>query len=113
MLASARVSVAECIAGVAQSVAHLSCKQVVEGSSPFSSSLGIDVIPVIVSVTSDQPSRQPSLACQARNTVQRTLPSSAHSHPQSLLPLLTLSVRTRAWVRCGGSPGGPALGRAW
>ena len=39
MLASARVSVAECIAGVAQSVAHLSCKQVVEGSSPFSSSV--------------------------------------------------------------------------
>ena len=39
MLASARASVAECIAGVAQSVAHLSCKQVVEGSSPFSSSV--------------------------------------------------------------------------
>ncbi|CCI53351.1 hypothetical protein BN13_380002 [Nostocoides jenkinsii Ben 74] len=37
-------------------------------------SLGIELTLVIVSVISDQPSRQPTLACQVRTTVRRTVP---------------------------------------
>ncbi len=40
----------------------------------FLASLGIALTPLIVSVISDQPSRQQLLTCQARNTVWRTVP---------------------------------------
>ncbi|MFZ1784228.1 MAG: hypothetical protein WAU23_03415, partial [Ferruginibacter sp.] len=47
----------------------------------FLASLGIELTPVIVSVIGDQPSHQQLLACQARNTVCRTVPKARPTWP--------------------------------
>jgi len=56
-------------------IAALSDGVAVDDERRLLASLGIEPTLVIVSVISDQPSRQPTLACQVRTTVRRTVPA--------------------------------------
>ena len=58
-------------------IAALSDGVAVDDERRLLASLGIELTLVIVSVISDQPSRQPTLACQVRTSIRRTVPITA------------------------------------